>query len=103
MISRKNYCKIIINDAMYQYGVSRPEDLIPHVAESSCMGIALQELGYINPTDTPTADAYINGRGGIMKTFAERTDDPKDLNGVHVEILTLREFLNLLPDEVTEE
>ena len=103
MISRKNYCKCIINECMLEYGVTCPQDLIPHIAESSTMGIALQQLGYINENDTPAANTYINSRGGIMKTFTEKSLDPKDLNGVHIEILTLREFLNLLPEEVEGE
>lgn len=99
MISRKNYCKCIINDCMLEYGVTCPQDLIPHIVESSTMGIALQQLGYINETDTPAANTYINSRGGIMKTFAEKNGDEEP----HIEILTFREFLNLLPEEVKEE
>lgn len=99
MISRKNYCKSIINKAMMEYNVPTPEKLIPFISQSSIMGIALQELGIINEHDTPGAYQYINTRGGIMKSFAEKKGDEEP----HIEILTFREFLNLLPEEVKEE
>ena len=99
MISRKNYCKSIINEAMMEYNVSTPEKLIPFISQSSIMGRALQELGIRNGHDTPDEDRYINTRGGIMKTFAEKNGDEEP----HIEILTFREFLNLLPEEVKED
>ena len=99
MISRKNYCKSIINEAMMEYNVSTPEKLIPSISQSGIMGIALPELAIINGHDTPDEDRYINTRGGIMKTFAEKNGDEEP----HIEILTFREFLNLLPEEVKED
>lgn len=41
---------------------------------------------------------YINSRGGIMATYADRVDDK-----VIIETLTVREFLKLLPEKLEDE
>ena len=95
MITRKNYCKSKLQNYLDQYNLKDPKDLIPHVFESSTMGIILQELGIINSKDYPMENDYINSRGGIMATYAEKT-----ANGVVIQILTVREFLDLLPETI---
>ena len=95
MITRKNYCKSQLQKYLNEYNLEDPKDLVPHIFESSTMGIILQELGIINPKDYPVEDEYINSRGGIMATYAEKNDI-----GVLIEILTLREFLDLLPESL---
>ena len=95
MITRKNYCKSKLQNYLDQYNLKDPKDLIPHVFESSTMGIILQDLGIINSKDYPMEDDYINSRGGIMATYAEKT-----ANGVVIQILTVREFLDLLPETI---
>lgn len=98
MITRKNYCKSCLQSYLSEYNLEDPKDLIPHIFESSTLGIILQELGIINPKDYPMEDEYINSRGGIMATYAEKND-----TGVLIEILTLREFLDLLPETLKDE
>ena len=98
MITRKNYCKSKLQNYLDQYNLKDPKDLIPHVFESSTMGIILQDLGIINSKDYPMEDDYINSRGGIMATYAEKT-----ANGVVIQILTVREFLDLLPEKLDDE
>ena len=98
MITRKNYCKSKLQNYLNQYNLKDPKDLIPHVFESSTMGIILQELGIINSKDYPMEDEYINSRGGIMATYTEKT-----ANGVAIQILTVREFLDLLPEKLDDE
>ena len=98
MITRKNYCKSQLHMYLSEYNLEDPKDLVPHIFESSTMGIILQELGIINPKDYPMEDEYINSRGGIMATYAEKT-----ANGVAIQILTVREFLNLLPEKLDDE
>lgn len=95
MITRKNYCKSQLHMYLSEYNLEDPKDLVPHIFESSTMGIILQELGIINPKDYPMEDEYINSRGGIMATYAEKT-----ANGVVIQILTVREFLDLLPETI---
>ena len=98
MITRKNYCKSQLRIYLNEYNLEDPKDLVPHIFESSTMGIILQELGIINPKDYPMEDEYINSRGGIMATYAEKT-----ANGVAIQILTVREFLDLLPEKLDDE
>ena len=98
MITRKNYCKSQLRMYLSEYNLEDPKDLVPHIFESSTMGIILQELGIINPKDYPMEDEYINSRGGIMATYAEKT-----ANGVAIQILTVREFLDLLPEKLDDE
>ena len=98
MITRKNYCKSQLHMYLSEYNLEDPKDLVPHIFESSTMGIILQELGIINSKDYPMEDDYINSRGGIMATYAEKT-----ANGVAIQILTVREFLDLLPEKLDDE
>ena len=98
MITRKNYCKSQLHMYLSEYNLEDPKDLVSHIFESSTMGIILQELGIINPKDYPMEDEYINSRGGIMATYAEKT-----ANGVAIQILTVREFLDLLPEKLDDE
>ena len=97
MITRKNYCKSQLHMYLSEYNLEDPKDLVPHIFESSTMGIILQELGIINSKDYPMEDEYINSRGGIMATYAEKT-----ANGVAIQILTVREFLDLLPEKLDD-
>ena len=98
MITRKNYCKSQLHMYLSEYNLEDPKDLVPHIFESSTMGVILQELGIINSKDYPMEDEYINSRGGIMTTYAEKT-----ANGVAIQILTVREFLDLLPEKLDDE
>ena len=95
MITRKNYCKSLLQSYLNEYNLEDPKDLVPHVFESSTMGVILQELGIINPKDYPMEDDYINSRGGLMATYAE-----KNKNGLLIQTLTVREFLDLLPEKI---
>lgn len=95
MITRKNYCKSQLHMYLSEYNLEDPKDLVPHIFESSTLGIILQELGIINPKDYPMENDYINSRGGIMATYAE-----KNKNGVLIQTLTVREFLDLLPEKI---
>ena len=95
MITRKNYCKSRLQSYLNKYNLEDPKDLVPHIFESSTMGIILQELGIINSKDYPMENDYIKSRGGIMATYAE-----KNKNGVLIQTLTVREFLDLLPEKI---
>lgn len=95
MITRKNYCKSQLRMYLSEYNLEDPKDLVPHIFESSTMGVILQELGIINSKDYPMENDYINNRGGIMATYAEKTT-----NGVLIQTLTVREFLDLLPEKI---
>ena len=98
MITRENYCKSRLQTYLNEYNLKDPKDLVQHVFESSTMGVILQELGIINSKDYPMEDEYINHRGGIMAMYADRVDGK-----VIIETLTVREFLNLLPEKIEDE
>lgn len=98
MISRKSYCKKIINREMMENCVETPEELVPMIYGSTTLGIALETLGYITKQSHPEEYQYLQSRAGLFEAYSEKTE-----NGVKVEILTLREFLDLLPEEVTNE
>ena len=95
MITRENYCKSQLRVYLNEYNLEDPKDLVPHVFESSTLGVILQELGIINSKDYPMENDYINSRGGIMATYAEKT-----ANGILIQTLTVREFLDLLPEKI---
>ena len=95
MITRENYCKSRLQSYLNEYNLEDPKDLVPHIFESSTMGVILQELGIINSKDYHMENDYINSRGGIMATYAE-----KNKNGVLIQTLTVREFLDLLPEKI---
>ena len=95
MITRKNDCKSQLRMYLSEYNLEDPKDLVPHIFESSTMGIILQELGIINSKDYPMEDDYINSHGGLMATYAE-----KNKNGLLIQTLTVRELLDLLPEKI---
>lgn len=78
--------------------VETPEELIPMIYGSTTLGIALETLGYITKNSHPEEYRYLQSRAGLIETYADKTE-----NGVKIEILTLREFLSLLPEEVNNE
>lgn len=96
MISRKNYCKKIIDHAMLENRIETPEELVPMIYGSTTLGIALETLGYITKESHPEEYQYLQSRAGTFEAYSEKTE-----NGVKIEILTFREFLSLLPEEVT--
>lgn len=97
MITRKNYCKSRLQTYLNEYNLEDPKELVPHIFESSTMGVILQELGIINSKDYPIENDYINSRGGIMAIYADRVDGK-----VIIETLTVREFLKLLPEKIDD-
>ena len=57
---------------------------------STCDGICLQVLGYLDTDDFKDLNDYLNERGGIYISYY---GDVKEYS-----VLTMREMLNLLPD-----
>ena len=70
--------------------------LISHISKSTCLGIALVELGVITKENNPQEYQYISERSGIL---IEHYDyDTKENN-----FLTLREVLEMLPDSLEKD
>ena len=100
MLTKKELAWAIIR-RNYEIEVSKPEDL-KNLSQgeifrlslgSTNLGIAFETLGLI--TDQECLD-YLSNRGGVLFTaiFPEKVDDDN-----FIKVLTLRELLELLPDD----
>lgn len=101
MITKKGYCNMVLEDACRVYNAHTYADLIKHIPENTKMGICLQELGVLTEENNPDMYNYVNERGGIMYTYIDHSiikTEPDNPNAC--QILTLREFLELLPDSL---
>lgn len=99
MMTKKQYCMAILKPFLKEYNTKDPKKLIPYVYSSTKMGVALQELGYLNKIEYPAEYEYISSRAGI----AEMTVDDPYVNENSVHILTIRDIINLLPDKLDKE
>lgn len=111
MITKKVYARYIINEFKQNNNIplsTSNKDLNQYVLSSSSLGIALE---YFGDLDEYYKDYISNRSGGDvincaqleidlypneMKVLAERNDDFTKFYSEHV--LTMREFMNLLPD-----
>lgn len=101
MITRKGFCKMILEDACGFYKVSGYTDLIRYIPENTKIGICLQELGILNEYTDSNMYNYVKNRGGIMYAYLDREIVKSDINDPNgCQILTLREFLDLLPESL---
>ena len=95
MITKKQYANQIIREFIDQRNlrIKSYEELAHYTMQSTTLGIALETLGIITPDKYPEEYAYLQTRGGIFKIV----DPINDEDEVH--ILTIREFIDMLPDE----
>lgn len=102
MMTKKMLCKTIINKFVHNnklldehnyYLSYNDKKLISHVFESTQLGIALIELGVLTKESNPTEYNYISNRAGILAQHYDRESGT-------LYFLTLRELLNMLPDEI---
>lgn len=114
MITKDQYCWAIINKFKRQnprYADVATKDLVRYVYQSTNLGLALQHLGYIDPDSSEAL--YLSNRGGIVVTYTVFTDDKyKDFidegrfdeipENEKIQILTMREILDMLPDTLEE-
>lgn len=91
MMTKRQYCEMIIHNAIKEKNLT-PEEVINCAYNSTSLGIALEYLGFINPTDTPDLYNYLQSRGGIVfVSYDEKTESSA--------ILSMRELLELLPED----
>lgn len=114
MITKDQYCWAIISKFKRQnprYADVATKDLAKYVYQSTNLGIALQHLGYIDPDSSEAL--YLSNRGGVTTTYiAFYNDKYRELieegrndeipEEEKVQILTMREILNMLPDTLEE-
>lgn len=90
MISKKQYCELVIEDFCRSEGINRDELKEGDVFKSSCLGVAMEYLGLIKDREILE---YVDSRGGILDTYVNAEE--KIIN-----TFSLRDMLSLLPDEV---
>ena len=95
MMTKRQYCEMIVHNVIKEKNIT-PEEVIDYAYSSTSLGIALEYLGFINPTDTPDLYNYLQSRGGIVfASYDEKTENSA--------ILSMRELLDLLPEDNEEE
>lgn len=114
MITKDQYCWVIIEKFRLenpQFENVATKDLVKYIYQSTNLGLALQHLGFIDPDSD--AALYLSNRGGVTATYtAFYNDKYKELikegrysvvpEEEHVQILTMREILDMLPDTLEE-
>jgi hypothetical protein len=90
LISKKQYCELIIEDFCRSEAINREELKEGDVFKSSCLGVAMEYLGLINDQEILE---YVATRGGVLDTYVNAEE--KVIN-----VLSTRDMLSLLPDEV---
>lgn len=93
MISKKQYCEIIIEDFCRSENISRKQLCEGDIYKSSSLGVAMEYLGLIKK---PSNLKYIASRAGIVDTYFN--PEEKVIN-----TLTVRNMLSLLPETVENE
>lgn len=103
MLTKKQFAKAVLYNQMDACNISRDtplENLINMAFQSTHAGIALDVLGALD--DDPEIQRYVSDRAGILYQYVEKVSMPNGESDVHVHFLTMREMLDLLPDELPE-
>lgn len=85
MITKKQFCQMIIEDYCRDCGVNISDSL---VTESSTLAVCMEYLGLIKES---WAKDYAQTRGGILYTYWDKDKSEAC-------ILSTREFIDLLPE-----
>lgn len=100
MITRRQFCmsqirKFIADNSLemdfYMEDMTR---LIPYIGSSTTLGVCLEYLGILTKKDYPEDFNYLASRGGVFQVGYD--EKSKEVN-----ILTVREFLAMLPEEIS--
>lgn len=105
MITKQQYARNVVDrfkkyitDTLKAVGFDNKEytdeSLVKFIHTSTRLGIALETLGVITHEKYPDEYEYLQSRAGIMEVYAD-----KDTTN----ILTMREFIAMLPDEISSE
>lgn len=93
MISKKQYCELVIEDFCNSEVINREQLTEGYIYQSSCLGVAMEYLGLIKD---PSNLEYVATRGGVLDTYVNA--DEKVIN-----VLSIRDMLSLLPETVENE
>lgn len=92
MLTKKEFCQALLKDAKNRFQFEKDEEAHQYIAFSSKLAVACQYLGLLTKQDEIE---YCSGRAGILYSVPIFDDDN---NFSHVEMLTVREIIQLLPD-----
>lgn len=97
MITKEMYCRKIIDEFKKNNALTNSSDdeLVGHIFSSTSLGIALEYLGILNAEKYPAEYDYISSRGGLKDIYYSIETET-------VNILTVREFIDLLPETFNE-
>ena len=90
MISKKQYCELVIEDFCRSEEMNREDLKEGNVFKSSCLGVAMEYLGLIKDQEILE---YVATRGGVLDTYANAEERV-------INMLTVRDMLSLLPETV---
>jgi len=90
MISKKQYCELVIEDFCRSEEIDREDLKEGDIYKNSCLGVAMEHLGLIK---NPSNLEYVASRGGVLDIYVNAEE--KVIN-----VLSVRDMLSLLPDEV---
>ena len=101
MITKKQYCRSIVNRYKAELKCLTEKEytdreLVSEIFKSTTLGIALEYLGVLDPKIDRVVLEYLSHRGGIKEVVFDQ-----DLNESF--ILSQREFIEMLPDEIPVE
>ena len=95
MMTKKQFCRMVLENNKHELGVKTDKELIPHVFSSTSLGIALEFLGVITNESHPDICEYLASRGGVLYGYY-------DTELQDVKQLSFRELLSLLPDDIND-
>lgn len=92
MLTKRELCEAIVNDQCEELNCARNE---AHNAifQSSLLAVALDYLGELSPME----EEYAKERGGALFRYLDKDPIKHTYRGIY--FLTLRELVDLLPDE----
>lgn len=90
MITKKQFCKHIINEFIRDYELSSFELNDGYILQSSSLAVAME---YLNLIKDKKMKEYASNRGGTFISYM-------DFDNKEFGILSTRELLNLLPEEI---
>lgn len=112
MITKRSYCKLLIENYLREQEEDRfkDEDLVllnlndkttyfPNLLSSSSLCVAMEYLGLLDDEDTISEKLYANTRAGSTGIMYQNI---KSDGEIIPEILSVRDLLSILPDNIEE-
>lgn len=92
MLTKYEFCEAIINEQCEELGCTR-KDAHTAIFQSSLLAVALEYLGELSAVE----EEYSKSRAGTLYRYLDKDPIKHTYKGVY--FLTLRELLDMLPDD----